>query len=100
MTGADYYPLTACRKNPEDYYAMEFYNPDECSGFFQVLRNTQVKEPSFTAKLTLDETKDYKVENTKTGETKVISGKELANGVEIALDKRSAAVVFFEAVKD
>ena len=46
------------------------------------------------------ETKDYKVENTKTGETKVISGKELANGVEIALDKRSAAVVFFEAVKD
>lgn len=100
MTKADYYPLTVCRKNPEDYYAMEFYNPDECSGFFQVLRNTQVKEPSFTAKLTLDETKDYKVENTKTGETKVISGKELAKGIEITLDKRSAAVVFFEAIKD
>ena len=100
MTKADYYPLTVCRKNPEDYYAMEFYNSDDQSGFFQVLRNTQVKEPSFTAKLILDESKDYKVENTKTGEIKVISGKELAKGIEITLDKRSGAVIFFEAIKD
>ena len=99
MTSCDYYPLTECRKSPEDYYAMEFYSPEEKKGFFQVVANTQVKEPSFLVKLVLDESLTYQVENSSTGEIFIQSGKELVNGFELACEKRSGVVFFFEAVK-
>lgn len=99
MTSCDYYPLTECRKSPEDYYAMEFYSPEEKKGFFQVVANTQVKEPSFLVKLVLDESLTYQVENSSTGEIFIQSGKALVNGFELACEKRSGVVFFFEAVK-
>ena len=100
MTNSDYYPLTEPRFNLEDFYAMEFYNPDTKKGFFQVLSNIKVKEPSFTAKLTLDGSIDYKVENSATGETRIISGSDLEKGIEIFLKPRTGIIFFFEPAEN
>lgn len=100
MTKADYYPLTEPRFNLEDFYAMEFYEPKTKSGFFQVVSNIKVKEPSFTVRLTLDDGIDYKVENSATGETRIISGKQLSEGLEVALSPRTGIIFFFEPAEN
>ena len=100
MTKADYYPLTEPRFNLEDFYAMEFYNPENKKGFFQVISNIKVKSPSFTARLTLDPSLNYTVENSATGEIRIISGKELTEGVEITLSPRTGVIFFFEPAEN
>lgn len=99
MLEGDYYPLTKCRKSPEDFYAMEFYNPREKKGFFQVVANTHVKEDGFTAGVVLDENEKYRLENGLTGEVSVVSGKDLTAGFRVELKPRSGIVYFFETVK-
>ena len=69
MLSGDYYPLTECRKSPEDYYAMQFDDFERRKGFIQIVRNTQVKEDSFTVYPFVDESAIYRLENRETGET-------------------------------
>ncbi len=100
MISGDYYPLTECRRSSEDFYAMEFYSPENEKGFFQVVSNINVEEKDFIVKLTLDKNKNYKLENTNTDEISIVSGKELAEGIKYSLEKRSGVMVFFEAVQE
>ena len=79
---------------------MEFYNPENKKGFFQVISNIKVKSPSFTARLTLDPSLNYTVENSATGEIRIISGKELTEGVEITLSPRTGVIFFFEPAEN
>ena len=65
-----------------------------------MVSNIKVKEPSFTAKLTLDDGIDYKVENSATGETRIISGKQLSEGLEVALSPRTGIIFFFEPAEN
>ena len=64
MLSGDYYPLTECRKS-EDYYAMQFDDFERRKGFIQIVRNTQVKEDSFTVYPFVDESAIYRLRTVK-----------------------------------
>ena len=95
MLDGDFYPLTECRKDEHDVYAVQFDRGGE--GFVEVIYNTKA-EGVFTLKLkALDIDRDYSVKNAKTGEEKTYSGKALTEGVDIELQSRSGAVWFYKA---
>lgn len=99
MLDADYYPLTECRKAREDFYAMYFYNPDEKRGFLQAIRNNACPEERFTACLTaLDANVSYRLTNPETGEEKVMTGKALAEGFTMTVERRAGQIWLFEKV--
>ena len=97
MLSGDYYPLTECRKDASDWYAMQFDNPVTKEGFVQIIRNTKVISDSVNLKLYVSADADtYELENAQTGEKLSITAKELANGFDVTLPKRSGAVWFYK----
>lgn len=96
MLSGDYYPLTDCRKNPEDFYSMQFDNVNLGKGFIQVVSNTQVKKDCLTVYPFMDENTLYHFENRESGETKIIHGSELKSGFTVSLPKRSGVIWFYK----
>ncbi len=96
MISGDYYPLTECRKSPEDYYAMQFDDPAEKKGFLQVIRNIQCAEDSFTVMPFAEENETYEFEDMETGEKFTLSGKEFAKGYTVNLPKRTGRIWFYK----
>jgi hypothetical protein len=96
MLSGDYYPLTECRRSPEDCYAMQFDDPVRGIGFIQVVRNTLVISDSFTARPFADEEAEYAFENALTGEKFEISGAELKKGLAVLIPKRSGVIWFYK----
>lgn len=98
MLSGDYYPLTECRKSPEDYYAMQFDDFERRKGFIQIVRNTQVKEDSFTVYPFVDESAIHRLENRETGETMELPGVELKAGFTVSIPKRSGVIWFYRRI--
>jgi hypothetical protein len=96
MISGDYYPLTECRKSPEDYYAMQFDDPAEKKGFLQVIRNIQCAEDSFTVIPFAEENETYEFEDMETGEKFTLSGKDFAKGYTVNLPKRTGRIWFYK----
>ncbi len=96
MLTGDYYPLTECRKSPEDYYAMQFDDPEQGIGFLQVIRNIQCAEDTFTAMPFAVAGETYSFENMETGECFTMTGEELAKGFETKLPKRTGQIWFYK----
>ena len=92
----DYYPLTECKWDPSDWYAMQFDNDDE--GFVQIIRNINVKDDSITlTNLHLDLEKAYTFTDEWSGSSFTVSGKELAqNGLQATLPPRSGLILFYK----
>jgi len=96
MLDADYYPLTATRKSEEDYYAMQFHNPDSDQGFFQVVRNTRAPEERFIVYPEgIDDAKTYVLENRESGEEVRLTGAAWKRGFAVAIPKRSGQLWFY-----
>lgn len=96
MLSGDYYPLTECRKDASDWYAMQFDNPVTREGFVQVIRNTKVTEDSINLKFHLsDDAEDYEFENAETGEIRTVTSFGLEGGFKVTLPKRSAEIWFY-----
>ena len=94
----DYYPLTECRGDAHDWYAMQFDDPERADGFVQIVRNTLAEEDTFVLRMkAVRETATYRFENQETGEKREITGKELIDGVTMTMPRRSAAVWFYRA---
>ncbi len=94
MMSGDYYPLTECRRDPHDYYAMQFDDPVQRIGFVQVIRNTQVEEESITLKLHLNGDR-YEFENMETGEVRTMERCGLEGGFTVSIPKRSGVIWFY-----
>ena len=94
----DYYPLTVCRKDTSDWYAMQF--DGEHQGFIQIIRNVNVKSESITlTNLHIDVTKTYVFTDKLGHRTMTISGKSLAdNGFSDKLPHRSGVIWFYEKI--
>ncbi len=93
---ADYYPLTVCRKDPHDWFAMQFDDPDERDGFVQVIRNTLVSEDVYLLKMkAVKPDAVYVFTNAETGETLRLLSAELNKGIEIRLERRTAVLLFY-----
>lgn len=99
MLRADYYPLTECRANAADMYAMQFDDPDSGDGFLQVLRNTQNEEEEFRAFLcALTPDASYRFSDPLNGNSFVLRGEEAAAGISVRLPKRSAVLYFYQKI--
>jgi alpha-galactosidase len=100
MLESDYYPLTETRKSEEDYYAMQFHNPDKKQGFFQVVRNTRAADDLFIVyPKAVADSGVYIFENMETGEERRLSGAEWSNGFHVAIPKRSGQLWFYRQVR-
>lgn len=93
----DYYPMTECRCDPHDWYAMQFDNSTERRGFVQVIRNTLAEGESFTVKLPcVHEDKMYTFTDKETGTTMTLNSAQLYAGFDVTLPKRKGVVFFYE----
>ena len=95
MLSGDYYPLSECRRSPEDWYAMQFEDENAGEGFIQAIRNSQCKEESYTMKPKADKGTVYSFFNPETGESFRKSGEELSGGFTVSLSRQSGAVWFY-----
>lgn len=95
---ADYYPFTQSTKSNKDLYAVEFSDPKKGDGFIQVIRNTMCEIETVKLNLHTDQKASYLLENPVSGETKTLSGKELAEGFTVTLPKRSAVLWFYKKI--
>ena len=101
MMEGDYYPLTECRKSREDFYAMQFHDPDRGRGFFEVISNNRNPNRVYPLRLKgLSPKALYRVSDGLTGETVSQTGEALMGGVEIELSPRSGKLCFYEEIKE
>ncbi len=91
----DYYPQTECHNDPKDWYACQFDCPETNEGFLQIIRNTQAPNPRFTIKPTVYPGRKYRLVNAVTGETVLLTSKQLEKGLCFYLEKRSAELWFY-----
>lgn len=96
ILSGDYYPLSVCRKDYHDWYAVQFDDTDNGRGFVQYIRNTLAEDESFTAAMLVNDGKIYTFTNAVTGETFTKSSDELKHGLTVSLPKRTGAIFFYE----
>jgi len=92
MLNADYYTLTECRKSREDFYAVQFHNPDTDSGYVQVVSNNANPCTVFEAKLyALNPDSVYVFADPEHGESFELSG----NAFKAELERRTGKIWFY-----
>ncbi len=94
MLSGDYEPLTECRKDPGDWYAMRFET--ENRGFVQVLRNRAAEDESFTVKFRAEAGKTYVFEDVDGAQLTITGEEMLEKGFAVSLPKRTGKVLFYE----
>lgn len=93
----DYYPMTECRRDAHDWYAMQFDDPVERRGFVQVIRNTLVETESFTVKMPcVHANATYTLTDKRSGNVQTFTSDELTAGFDISLPKRAGKVLFYQ----
>ena len=95
MLRGDYYPLTECRKNAADWYAMQFDDSDTGEGIVQVLRNVLVAEDTYHVQMHTEPGKTYTFTERLSGESFTKTAEELADGFDVTLAPRSGIVLFY-----
>ncbi|MBE6592514.1 MAG: hypothetical protein E7642_00800 [Ruminococcaceae bacterium] len=93
----DYYPISECRCDPHDWYAMQFDYETECRGFVQAIRNTLAEDESYTLNIPcIHASKTYTLTDRESGNTIKLSAEELAKGLTVSLPKRTGIIYFYE----
>ena len=93
----DYYPISECRCDAHDWYAMQFENTAERRGFVQAIRNTLAEDESYTVTLPcLHEDATYTLTDRESGEVITLDSVELAKGFTFTLSKRTGRIYFYE----
>ena len=96
----DYYPLTQQQRNPAAWTAYHLYLPEEQEGMILALRRAKsdVREMTFDL-LTIDPAKRWKFEDYDSGETGVVSGKQIREeGLDIVIPNRRDYSLLFYSV--
>ena len=92
----DYYPITECRSDAHDWYAMQFDHEKEHRGFVQIIRNILAEDDSYLLKMPcVHEGKTYTLTNRENGEELTYTAGELVRGVKIRLPKRAGVIWFY-----
>ena len=93
----DYYPISECRCDAHDWYAMQFDNYKERRGFIQAIRNTLSEEDSYLVKVPcVHQGKTYTLTDRESGMSMTISAEELSSGITVKLPKRTGIIYFYE----
>ncbi|MHB8969927.1 MAG: alpha-galactosidase [Pirellulaceae bacterium] len=94
----DYYPLTSQQRNPAAWTAYQLYLPEEQAGMILALRRAKSDVRAMTFDLlTIDPTKQWKFEDYDSGDTWVVSGKEIREkGFAVVIPhRRDSRLIFF-----
>ena len=94
----DYYPLTNQQRNSAAWTAYQMYLPTEQEGMILALRRAKSDVRAMTFELvTIDPAKRWKFEDYDSGDTWVVSGREIReNGFEVAIpNRRDSRLIFF-----
>ncbi|MGA2077322.1 MAG: glycoside hydrolase family 36 protein [Terriglobia bacterium] len=93
----DYYPHTPFRRSPDQWVAWQFDSPEKGQGFVQAIRLPAAREATLTIHPKgLDSSVTYVFENSESGETREITGRDLlAGGFTFSLPARSGAIWFY-----
>ncbi|MHB8862107.1 MAG: alpha-galactosidase [Pirellulaceae bacterium] len=94
----DYYPLTNQQRNPAAWTAYQLYLPEEQEGMIVALRRAKSDICAMTFELvTIDPSRQWKFEDYDSGETWILSGKEIREkGLEVAIpNRRDSRLIFF-----
>ena len=92
----DYYPITECRGDAHDWYAMQFDDERERRGFVQIIRNTLAEEESYLLKLPcVHDGAVYTLTDRESGKQLSYRADALSCGIEIALPKRTGVIYFY-----
>ena len=94
----DYYPLTQQQRNPAAWTAYDLYLPAEQEGMILALRRAKSDVRAMTFDLlTIDPAKQWKFEDYDSGETWVVSGKQIREeGFKIAIpNRRDSRLIFY-----
>lgn len=94
----DYYPLSICKRDYHDWYAVQFDDPEKRRGFVRFVRNTLSEEDEFTVHPYVESGMSYTFTDPLTGDVFTRTAEELAggDGLTVALPKRSGVVLFYE----
>ena len=96
MLNADFYPLTQCRKSSEDHYAVQFHDPDDDTGFVEIVSGVKCDAPVYTACLNaLSHDAMYCLENGETGVRIYRTGAQLMQGVDFETERRTGQIWFY-----
>ncbi len=95
MLEGDYYPLTECRSNPADFYAVQFDTPEKKTGYIQIISNPENESESITLYPKLDENKKYIFSNPETGEEFILDNYDSKTGFIAKLKKADAQIWFY-----
>ena len=99
MLSGDYYPLTDCRADSRDFYAMQFHCAKSNEGFANVVSNVCNEESSFLLRLqALEPQALYRLVDAGGTQTMEYSGAQLANGIPVSLAAHSAIVYFYQKI--
>ena len=92
----DYYPITECRCDSHDWYAMQFDYGEEKRGFIHVIRNVLAENDSLiVVPPCVRDGMTYTFTDRDRGCVVTLSAEELKNGLTVELPKRSGAVYFY-----
>jgi alpha-galactosidase len=95
MLAGDYYPLSRCRASSDDWYAMQFDDPERGEGFVQAIRNTTAEEGTFMVRPVVDAGARYELEDMESGSTLRLDGAQLQEGLTFALPKATGRIWFY-----
>ena len=93
----DYYPITECRCDPHDWYAMQFDNATKSRGFIQAIRNTLADNDTFTLNIPcVHDGMTYTLTDKESGKVITATSEELKKGFSVSLPKRTGIIYFYE----
>ena len=97
MLSCDYYQLEKCRKSSEDFYAVQFHDPDGHRGFIEILANTKCTGGAYTAHMkALDGEAVYVLTEAESGAECEYTGAQLMNGTAFDVPRRTGRIWFYE----
>lgn len=95
MLKGDYYPLSECRNDAGDWYAVQFDCPQTGEGFIQVIRNSLAPDDGFSITPYIRDREMYRLENAVDGEMRSVDGYKLARGLTFYMPRRSGEIWFY-----
>jgi alpha-galactosidase len=99
MLSGDFYPLTECRADAHDFYAVQFHCETENAGFVSVVSNVLNEKSEFLLIMqALSAQTRYRLTNAVSGEAFEYTGAQLAEGLPLPMSARSGKLLFYQAI--
>lgn len=98
MLSGDFYPLTECRADARDFYAMQFHCEDTDEGFVSIVSNVRNEEKTYLLSMKeLSQSSSYYLTDAVSQTADKYTGAQLTQGIPIEMKERSGKLFFYKA---